>query len=113
MKKMKTEDVLKDFFDLELPAFKPKELFKLSREDIESLNYRKRERLFNLMLGLVKKIKEKGKLLKREVVGASSVSWGDEIQIWQYGKHIYKIVYKDNMDVVGRARVLSKVIKIK
>ena len=85
-----------------------KELFKPKNQwDVKS---------YNLMLGFVKRIKKYGKLLERQVETGKNLmvacSWGDEKQVWQYGKNKYLLIYEDNMDARDRARVLTAIYKL-
>ena len=71
-----------------------------------------REKVYNLMVAFVKKVKQHGRFISREVdkspVLAVARSWGDEEQIWEYNGKKYLLVYRDNCGV----RVLSQVFRL-
>jgi hypothetical protein len=77
-----------------------KELFE--KDDIKT---------YNLMVAFVKKLKEKGKLIETEIHNHFPTSAGETIQIWKYGKHKYKLIYKDLL-TFPRGKELVKVIRL-
>jgi hypothetical protein len=75
--------------------------------------FKSNEKTYNLMVNLAKRIKEKGKLIDEQLIRSlEKTSMGDTIQTWQYGKHIYKLLYVDNLNATNRAKILHKIIKV-